>query len=293
MQVDARVIRAGQSLAERRAFVETVTPFMARDEAANNQPLAIANQLQRGRMANAEVQLLRAVPIDGGEGPQDTLSVLLRTAPYNAVIATGGEFAHRVVLLEDLLARGVALPGFTGLAQDAAQAADWWAARTGQTTRVATRLGVFRLTEVIDKPRAPGRLRPARADERDMVVQWFVGFNEATRDALRDPVETWESFNQGDFRRLYIWEVDGEPVSLAGISGQTPNGRRIGPVYTPPEARRQGYAEALVARLSRSILDSGSRFCFLYTDLDFPTSNHVYRDVGFEQVGEAAEIVFV
>lgn len=293
MRATARVVRAGQSLAERKAFVETATPFMVQDEAANNQPLAIANQLHGGRMADAEVQLLRAVPVDGGEGPEDTLSVLIRTAPYNAVIAAGGRFDHREVLLEDLLARGVALPGFTGLAQDAAQAADWWSSRTGLTSRVATRLGIYRLTEVSDKPRAPGRMRPARADDRDMVIEWFVGFNEVTGNALRDPVETWDSFNKGDVRQLHIWEVDDVPVSVAGLSGQTPNGRRIGPVYTPPEARRHGYAEALVARLSSTILAAGARFCFLYTDLDFPTSNHVYRDVGYEQVGEAAEVVFV
>jgi predicted GNAT family acetyltransferase len=292
MPDSARVIRAGQSLAERRAFVETATPFMLEDEAANNQPLAIADHLHRGRMADAEVQLLRAVPASGGDGPEDTLSVIMRTAPYNAVIPTGGAFAHREVLLEDLLARGVALPGFTGLATDAAQAAQWWAARTGQSPRVATRLGIYRLTEVIDKPRAPGNMRLAGPDDRDLVIEWFVGFNAAAHDALRDPVEAWDSFNTGDFRRLYLWEVDGVPVSVAGLSGRTPNGRRIGPVYTPPEARRRGLAEALVARLSRTILDAGARFCFLYTDLDFPTSNHVYRDVGYEQVGEAAEVVF-
>jgi len=63
-------------------------------------------------------------------------------------------------------------------------------------------------------------------------------------------------------------------------------------VYTPPEARRRGHAEALVAALSRQELAAGARFCFLYTDLDFPTSNHVYRSVGFEQVGEALELRF-
>ena len=49
-------------------------------------------------------------------------------------------------------------------------------------------------------------------------------------------------------RTLHLWEdEDGEVVSLAGVGSQTPNGVRIGPVYTPPEARNRGYASALVA----------------------------------------------
>ena len=47
-------------------------------------------------------------------------------------------------------------------------------------------------------------------------------------------------------RTLHLWE-DGEVVSLAGVGSRTPNGVRIGPVYTPPEARNRGYASALVA----------------------------------------------
>lgn len=73
---------------------------------------------------------------------------------------------------------------------------------------------------------------------------------------------------------IYVWE-DGEPVSLIGYTGPTPNGIRIGPVYTPPEHRRRGYASAGVAEVSQIMLDSGRRYCFLFTDLANPTSNHI------------------
>ena len=288
-----RVLRSGQSLEERKAFAEVASVFLAREEAANNQQLGVLDHLSNGRMANEAVEMLRTVPAGGGDGPDDTLSVIIRTPPYNALVCVGGTFQQREPLLADMLERGVDLPGFVGRAEDAAEAAAWWAARTGRSTRIAMRLGVYRLTQVIDKPRADGVMRLATAADRDMVIEWFQGFNEATNHALRSPVDAWESFNLGDFRRLQLWEVDGEPVSVAGLSGRTPNGRRIGPVYTPPEARRRGYAEALVAELCRSILAAGSTFCFLFTDLDNPTSNHVYLDVGFEQIQESAEVEFV
>jgi predicted GNAT family acetyltransferase len=95
-----------------------------------------------------------------------------------------------------------------------------------------------------------------------------------------------------------VWEDGGEPVSLAGWGGATPNGIRVGPVYTPPELRGRGYATALTAELSRRLLDGrlfegGRRFCFLYTDLANPTSNAIYERIGYRRVAESAEIVFV
>ena len=86
-------------------------------------------------------------------------------------------------------------------------------------------------------------------------------------------------------------------MSLAGWGGRTPNGIRVGPVYTPLELRGRGYATALTAELSRQLLDGrlfdgGRRFCFLYTDLDNPTSNAIYERIGYRRIAESAEIVF-
>ena len=73
---------------------------------------------------------------------------------------------------------------------------------------------------------------------------------------------------------------------------RTPNGIRIGPVYTPPELRGRGYASALVAKLSSSLLAGGRRFCFLHTDLANPASNKIYERLGYVRV-RVAEIEFV
>ena len=71
---------------------------------------------------------------------------------------------------------------------------------------------------------------------------------------------------------------------MSGFGGPTPSGIRIGPVYTPPELRRRGYASALVAALTASLLESGRRLCFLFTDLANPTSNSIYQQVGYRPV---------
>jgi predicted GNAT family acetyltransferase len=76
----------------------------------------------------------------------------------------------------------------------------------------------------------------------------------------------------------------GEPVSLAAARGETPNGIRIGPVYTPPEHRGHGYASAVTAAASQDQLDRGRHFVFLFTDLSNPTSNKIYQAIGYERV---------
>jgi predicted GNAT family acetyltransferase len=82
------------------------------------------------------------------------------------------------------------------------------------------------------------------------------------------------------------------PVSASGWGGPTPNGIRVGPVYTPPGLRGRGYATALVAELSQTLLDAGRSFVFLYTDLANPTSNAIYERIGYVKLCESAMIAF-
>ncbi|MBW3589374.1 MAG: GNAT family N-acetyltransferase, partial [Actinobacteria bacterium] len=123
-------------------------------------------------------------------------------------------------------------------------------------------------------------------EELDLIVSWFKGFN---RDISAEPIDEerikrfTESLFTTEDRKVYLWE-DGEPVSMAVHSGPTPNGLRVAIVYTPPDKRRNGYASACVAAVSQVILDSGRTFCFLYTDLANPTSNHIYMEIGYEPV---------
>jgi predicted GNAT family acetyltransferase len=79
---------------------------------------------------------------------------------------------------------------------------------------------------------------------------------------------------------------------MAGIAGPTPNGIRVQAVYTPPQHRQHGYASMLVARVSQLMLDSGKRFCFLFTDLANPTSNKIYQQIGYHHIADAKHIIF-
>jgi hypothetical protein len=66
----------------------------------------------------------------------------------------------------------------------------------------------------------------------------------------------------------------------------------INAVYTPPEQRRRGHATASVAALSAKLLAAGRASCVLFTDLANPTSNAIYRRIGYAPVIDFENIVF-
>jgi predicted GNAT family acetyltransferase len=55
-------------------------------------------------------------------------------------------------------------------------------------------------------------------------------------------------------------------------------------------AEATGYATAVVADLASLILSEGREFCALYADLANPTSNKIYREIGFMPRADVVEI---
>jgi RimJ/RimL family protein N-acetyltransferase len=87
-------------------------------------------------------------------------------------------------------------------------------------------------------------------------------------------------------RRLYVWDLDGRPVSMVTRTIAVAGTARISFVYTPPEHRCRGYAGACTAAVSQRCFDTDASSCVLYTQLSNPTSNSVYQRIGYEPVME-------
>jgi hypothetical protein len=47
-----------------------------------------------------------------------------------------------------------------------------------------------------------------------------------------------------------------------------------------------------VAALTQRTVDSGKKFCCLYTDLTNPTSNSIYRKIGYRPVCDVQDWIF-
>lgn len=164
-----------------------------------------------------------------------------------------------------------------------------WAAQTGGAAHCAIREAMHTLEEVRDPARpAPGALRLADTDDRSLLIAWmeeFVGEAGVAGSSQAAAMIDSRMRREG----MLVWD-DGQPVSMVGVTSEVAGVVRIGPVYTPPPLRRRGYAGSAVAGASRRALTRGARQCMLYTDLDNPTSNKIYAEVGYRRVGDWEEI---
>jgi predicted GNAT family acetyltransferase len=266
------------------AFLDAASPLLLADEARHNLMLGIAGTLRDHPSHYPEYGLWLA------EDDRETVGAALRTPPHNLVVARPREES----VLEALAAAiEDEPPGVVAAQPEAGAFAAAWATKTGTTPRLKRGQGVFSLDRV--EPPAPvsGRMRDAGIDDRPLLLEWFRAFMEEAIGESPDGASTAHAVDhrlEADSAGVALWE-DGRTVSLAAFGNPTPNGIRIGPVYTPPVHRRRGYASALVAELSERLLTE-RRFCFLFTDLANPTANRIYEQVGYRRVCEAAEIVF-
>jgi hypothetical protein len=272
------------------AFRDAATPYLVRDEARHNLPLGICSTLiQKPNLY--ELFDLWLVSDEGG-----AVGAALRTPPYNLVLARPSSDEALGALVDRLSEEEQDLPGVVAAIPELeAFVGIWTAERDLDATRVV-RHGIYELREVLPIPSAPGVWRPATPQDRDLVVRWMLAFTEEALpekpEAERQTRGIESRLDATDSSGIWLWEDDGAPVSMSGYGGETPSGIRIGPVYTPPELRGRGYASTLVAEQSRSLLENGRAFCFLYTDLDNPTSNALYRRIGYRMIAEAGEVRF-
>jgi hypothetical protein len=260
------------------AFLAAGGPFLAAREAEHNLIYGICAGLEAQPDAYDRIPDLLLARREGR-----VVLAAVRTPPRQLVLSEVDDRAALDALAEELA--DADLSGVVGPSEHVARFARRWASLAGRTASVRLRERIFRLT-VVRAPRpVAGHLRVASHEDRPLVTAWLEAFE---LEALGEPpgedlpriVDRWLA---GRGRALHLW-LDGKPVSLCGTSGTTPNGIRIGPVYTPPEVRTRGYASACVAAVSQAQLEAGRRFCFLFTDLANPTSNHIYREIGYEAV---------
>ncbi|MBV9796672.1 MAG: GNAT family N-acetyltransferase [Solirubrobacterales bacterium] len=214
----------------------------------------------------------------------------LRTPPrFMLTSELGAPAADRLV--PEWLEQDPELPGVGGPADSARAIAAAWSRCTGAPTSVAMREAMHVLDRVHDPPRpARGELRPARPAERSLLVEWMGAFIAEAGLAGTREVEATVDYRL-EHGRFLVWDDRG-PVSLVGLAPAAGGVARIGPVYTPPDRRRRGYAGTAVAEASRLAIARGAHRCTLFTDVSNPTSNKIYAEVGYHRFGDWEEHEF-
>jgi predicted GNAT family acetyltransferase len=269
-------------------FVLRVGSLLSRDPVRNSIPLGVLSTMQNdpGRYESFCLWI-----VDASAG---AVAAALRTPPFPAVVVQPRGDAALVELAEGMHGAGVELPGVNGAQPEAGRFAELWAGLTGTTATVHMSLRLHALEQVEIVPDTAGQMRYATALDRGLLGEWMLAFMEEARLDRELPfIERMIRARLAeDPPGLVFWEMDGRPVSFAGFTRVSVEAARVGPVYTPPHERNHGYATALVAAVTRRLLEAGHRRCTLTTDLANPTSNSIYRRIGYLPVCDSADYRF-
>lgn len=269
-------------------FYDHTRELLLAHEAEHNLILGICKRLVANPARFGSAPYLTAVRAGG-----TVVAVAVMTPPWNLMLSLAPPEALPLIAA-DVHTRYPTLPGVIGMTAVSGAFVEDWRRISGQVSRLRMATRIYQLTAVRPVSGVPGTFRRATEADRDLLIAWTRAMDvevmagrhadesERIVDArLREPDDA-----------LSLWE-DGQPVSMAGQSSPTPNGIRVNAVYTPPEFRGRGYASACVAALSQHLLDSGYRFCFLFTDLSNPTSNHIYQAIGYTPVCDVDNYTFL
>ena len=195
-------------------------------------------------------------------------------------------------LAEYLHAAGHRVHGVNGEVTTTTAFADTWTAGTCCRSSVQVSMRSYQLGTLSVPIGVSGGARTGGTDDTYVVREWFVSFHdEAT------PHEPGEHMTLAADQRLVagqitLWIDEGRAVSMAGHSVPANGVARIGPVYTPPGHRRNGYGAAVTAAASLAALDEGADHVVLYTDLANPTSNSIYQNISYVADHDAQRLRF-
>lgn len=265
-------------------FWDKTQAYLLQNEAENNLLLGVAHTLRSNPSRYPDPPYLAMVESNG-----EIVATAIRTPPHKLLLSKASNLEALTLIAQDLDLE--TLPGVSGLVPEVETFLRSWQGLTGQSYRLLTEMRIHQLTALQSLVTASGHLRLVTERDRDLLIEWLSAFHAETG---LEVVEDFERIvaHQLKAQNTYLWE-DNAPVSLAGGRKFTATASRIGPVYTPPAYRRKGYATACVAALSQKLLDEGCDRCFLFTDLANPTSNHIYREIGYIPVCDWHEYTFI
>ena len=268
-------------------YYQRVESYLLQNEATNCLLLGIAKSLCSYQSGDRDRPYLVTL-----ENNQSILATAIQTPPRRLLLAKSTGIEAVKLIAKNITLENKSLPGVIGLKSEAEIFARTWQSIAGKAFKLAIAMKIHQLETVQPITFASGRLRLAQESDRRLLLKWIKAFElEALGDnEVKSDYQLWFESNI-QAQSLFVWQ-DKEPVSMTTFGGATPNGIRINGVYTPQEFRGKGYATSCVAAVSQQLLKRGYQYCFLFTDLANPSSNHIYRKIGYKSVGEISNYAF-
>ena len=203
-------------------------------------------------------------------------------------------------LVDDIVKSNIHLSGIGGEVSVAASFAGEWAERNKRPVIPFLGLRLYKLECVKPSITNYGYIRNATSEDRELLIDWLYDFtiesgeyqDSSDPDILHTRrIETSEVIDRNiSAGNVWLWENQ-KPVSMVIRTPDVYGVVRLEKVYTPPEQRQKGYATACVGHISKQIHNQGYH-CILYSDLNNPVSNTIYRKIGFNAIAEILQYRF-
>ncbi|MDJ0636128.1 MAG: GNAT family N-acetyltransferase [Xenococcaceae cyanobacterium MO_188.B29] len=274
-----------------KLYYEKVKAYLLQEEAVHCMILGICNTLIESPHHYETQPYLVAI-----KNKDRVVAAAVRTSPRKLILSRSPQSEAIVKIAQDLATKDKSLPGVIASQPEATIFAQTWHSLTGQTYQQSLALRIHQLEAVSSLKQAKqisGYLRQATASDHQLLTTWIQDFRQEAlgQNAPKSESDRWfDSKLKQD--SLFVWQ-DQTIVSMVAYGGKTPQGIRINAVYTPPEYRQNGYATACVAAISQKLLDRGYKYCFLYTDVNNPTSNSMYQKIGYQPMCDITDYSFV
>lgn len=261
-------------------FCDYTYEFLINKEAENNLLFAILNAIRSNASRFGEDKPILTTVIEDNE----IKLVSLRTLPYNQVLSYTNDINTIDVLVDELLKKNMKLPGVLGIKNGAGRFTQLWCKNKDLNPHLIRNERIYKLEEVNEETLGNKTFIIGSEVNQELILKWGREF------ILEALPETNEARLQSNLKqitedikneRIFLLLDGNKVVSMARKAGKTPNGNLVNFVYTPPPLRRRGYATECVAKLSKRLLEEGNKFCFLFTDLKNPTSNSIYKKIGY------------
>jgi len=222
------------------------------------------------------------------------LLTALMTPPHNITLYATDNVIHSAAV--DCLIKGlkdIEVPGVITEKELAECFTHKYTSQKSGAFTVTMNQRIYELTAINPDIKLLGKLRLLNENDIYFFPYWLEAFNIGYgKTEMFVPQNADPYLYRISAKKLYILEVDGIPVSMAGYTREMETAVGVAFVYTPPYFRKNGYATSCVAQLSRMALEKGFSKCVLYTDLANPISNSIYQKIGYVPVCDSVMLSF-
>jgi predicted GNAT family acetyltransferase len=224
----------------------------------------------------------------------EVVGIAMRTAPYRLVLSPM-PIAAVQKLAEAVVVNDVDCWGASGPEEIVAAFISAWCELLGKRPSdfpPRMRETIYVLDAHTPHPKVSGSGRKAGADDIDLLMNWLPAFAEEVGIYFTELTEE-DLLTRLESTPFFIWEFEDRPVAMSGhapiVIGSDGRIGRIGPVYTEPSERGNGYGAAVTSIAIDHLHSIGCSTVMLYADSNYEKSNRVYQGLGFRPVGAIVE----